>query len=335
MPYKDKAKAKEAKQKWEKEHRGKGKRHRVWTCIFYPNTADPDWREIAEELGLPFLVSPLHDKDTWTAHDERKNPKHKAGENKEDHFHGIAEYPQPVDYETFKADFEFLGTHNIKYVKSKASMSRYLVHMDCKDKAQYDPSEVLEFGGANWHDWCSELEDVHAILKDMRDFIREHNVTELDLFWDWCDDNNDTWSRALDLKCAWAIGQYIERRRNRLQQSQAVAATRRIPNDYPEPEPAEQEPDYSDFEPDFVDSEADFIESERQKDQQHECSDVVFPGFPDPFQEHGNPFQEHGNPFQEHGKKCLNCGGGNIIRKGKTPAGTQRFKCKDCGAMFV
>lgn len=227
MPYKDPAKAREAKRKWEKKNRGKGARHRVWMFVFYEDSADPDWREDADEMGLPFLVSPLHDQDTWTARDERKNPKHKAGELKKPHFHGLAEYPQPVDYDTVKDDFAFLGTQSIKYAKSKPSMSRYLCHLDSHDKAQYDPAEVLEFGGANWHDWCGELEDVHKIMLEMRAFIRDENVniTEFDQFQDWCDENNDTWSRALDMKCAWSIGNYIERRRNRLQYEARVAAS--------------------------------------------------------------------------------------------------------------
>lgn len=216
MPYKDPEKQKKAQRKWEKENRGKGARHRVWMFVFYPESADQDWREIADELGLPFLVSPLHDKDFWTARDERKNPKHIEGELKKAHWHGLAEYPQPVDFATVRDDFDFLGTTNIKYVKSKASMALYLCHIGCKDKAQYDSAEVLEFGGANWHDWCGELEDVHATMREMRAWLRDnvavHNW-EFSDFVDWCDEQNDTWSRALDLKCAWAIGNYMDKQR--------------------------------------------------------------------------------------------------------------------------
>ena len=236
MPYADKAKQREAQRKWEKEHRGPGSKHRVWMGIFYPDTADQDWREMADELGLPFCVSPLHDKDAWTARDERKNPKHVAGQLKAAHYHFLVEYPHATTYEQVKEDFSFLKTHSIKYAKSKASMALYLCHIGTKDKAQYDPAEVLEFGGANWHDWCGELEDVHALMCEMRAFIVENNVTEFDLFQDWCDANNDTWSRALDLKCAWAIGNYIERRRNRLKMEQVsewreMERERRKPNE--------------------------------------------------------------------------------------------------------
>lgn len=217
MPYKDPEKQREAQRRWDRENRGRGARHRVWMFVFYPESADPDWREIADsELMLPFCVSPLHDRDVWTPRDERKNPKHKAGELKKAHWHGLAEYPNPVDYQTVAEDFAFLGTSNIKYAKSKGSMALYLCHIGSSDKAQYDPKDVQEFGGANWHDWCSEVQDVHATMREMRAWLREnvhlHNWEFTD-FVDWCDEENDEWSRALDLNCAWAIGNYMDKMR--------------------------------------------------------------------------------------------------------------------------
>lgn len=219
MPYKDKEKQKAAQREWEKKNRGAGSRHRVWMFIFYPDTADEGWRYTADELGLPFCVSPLHDMDTWTRADERKNPDHIEGEVKKAHYHGLVEYPQPVSYDQVKSDFKFLRTHSIKYAKSKASMALYLCHLKSQDKAKYDPNDVLEFGGANWHDWCAELDDVHKTMLEMRAWLRA-NVSihhwEFSDFVDWCDENNDYWSRALDLQCAWAIGNYMDKQRNKM-----------------------------------------------------------------------------------------------------------------------
>lgn len=230
MPYKDKEKQREAQRKWDRKNRV-GKRHQVWTGIFYEESS-PDWREELDELCLPVCVSPLHDRDVWTARDERKNSDHIEGEIKKAHRHFLVEYPSGVDYATVKEDFAFLsGGSHIKFVKSKAAMALYLVHAKNDDKAKYDPAEVLEFGGANWRDWCSELEDIHATMLEMRAFIVERNVTEFDLFQLWCDENNDTWSRALDLKCSWAIGNFIERRRNRIQQCAKLERERRRDNE--------------------------------------------------------------------------------------------------------
>ena len=78
-------------------------------------------------------------------------------------------------------------------------MALYLTHEKCSDKVQYDWRDVLEFGGANWHDWCNELEDLHAMMKEMRQYIIANNVAEFYEFQLWCDENNDMWSRALDL----------------------------------------------------------------------------------------------------------------------------------------
>lgn len=153
MPYKDKEKQREAQRKWEKENRGAGKRHKVWMFIFYPDTAEVGWRDECDELGLPFLVSPLHDRDVWTAADERRNPDHIEGEVKVAHHHGLVEYPQPVGYDTVKEDFAFLHTHSIKYAKSKAWVLSVERVGDVGDSALVEPDGdelVSQLGKRRW-----------------------------------------------------------------------------------------------------------------------------------------------------------------------------------------
>ena len=62
-----------------------------------------------------------------------------------------------------------------------------------------------------------ELEDLHSLMKQMRVWLREnpqiHHWNFSD-FQDWCDENNDTWSRVLDLKCSWAIKNYMDEQRD-------------------------------------------------------------------------------------------------------------------------
>ena len=219
MPYKDPEKAKAVKREWDKKNRV-GKRHQVWTGIFYEESP-PNWHEELDELCLPVCVSPLHDRDVWTACDEKKNPKHIEGEIKKAHRHFLVKYPSGVDYQTVKDDFSFLGGgSHIKFVKSRARMALYLVHAKSDDKAKYSSDEVLEFGGANWNDWCTELQDLHAMMKEMRVWLRENPAIhhwEFSDFQDWCDEFNDEWGRALDLKCAWAIGNYIDRQRAKIE----------------------------------------------------------------------------------------------------------------------
>ena len=40
-------------------------------------------------------------------------------------------------------------------------------------------------------------------------------------------------------------------------------------------------------------------------------------------------------PTQVHENCCPECGSENVIKKGKTQAGSQRWQCKNCGKKFV
>lgn len=206
MPYADPEKRREVKRKYEQEKRKQ--RRTNWMLVFYEDQC-PEWREELDELGMPTLVSPSHDADEWTERDEKKNPKHKAGTLKEPHRHLLAMYDNPVSYDQVVKDFAFLKSKNVKYVKSLPAMARYLTHMDSPDKAQYDPEGVCEFGGADWRDLCATTSDKHLALREMRAFIRENNVVDFYLFWDWCDEHNDEWSRLLDDSCCYAIEHYM------------------------------------------------------------------------------------------------------------------------------
>lgn len=52
----------------------------------------------------------------------------------------------------------------------------------------------------------------HDMLRAMRKHIRENNFTEFADFQDWCDVNNDIWSRALDSGLSSVIEKYIDGR---------------------------------------------------------------------------------------------------------------------------
>lgn len=218
MPYKDKEKQREAQRRYERSKREE--RHAVWTLIFYPQDV-PDWRDMLDELGLEILVSPEHNRDVWTERDEKKNPEHVAGELKVSHRHILARYPQPVGYSSVMKDFAELGVHTAKFARSYTAMALYLTHKKSPDKARYDEDAIVEFGGANYYEAIHEKMDVHTELKRMRAFIRENSITEFVDFWDWCDENADDWSYLLDTKCAWVIGQYIDRYRNAIRFEEA------------------------------------------------------------------------------------------------------------------
>ena len=52
----------------------------------------------------------------------------------------------------------------------------------------------------------------HDMLRAMRKHIRENGITDFTDFQDWCDANNDIWSRALDSGLSPVIEKYIDGR---------------------------------------------------------------------------------------------------------------------------
>lgn len=229
MPYKDPEKKKEANKRAEERRKQKnGERHKVWTGIFYPDSApsEDEWRAIMSEMHMKIWVSPEHNADKWTKADQKKNPQHVAGTVKKNHRHYVAQYETQVDLQTFLADFAFLnGAKAVKPVKSLISMVRYLVHADDPDKAQYNKADVITFGGAEI-DLVEQLgsHERHEQLKAMRRFIREHRITDYCDFVDYCDDCESTWAQLLDDNSSYTIEKYIKSRRYKVMQERQELA---------------------------------------------------------------------------------------------------------------
>ena len=203
----------EAQKEAEKKYNAKReKRYRAWMMIVYPGDSLPeDYRDIISDLHLKVWLSPEHKDDVWTKADERKNPKHKAGEKKKNHRHLIVEYPSPVTRSDFEQDFADLHGTDGQRVRDIIAMVRYLIHKDDPGKAQYDPEDIECYGGAD----LAPLETMgtcerHEALRAMRKFIREHNFLYYCDFYDYCDDCMTLWAYLLDDSCSYTIERYIK-----------------------------------------------------------------------------------------------------------------------------
>ena len=214
MPVTDPEKQAEKQKRYRERKKASGVVERAaWMAVFYEESC-PEWRDFLDDVGLPCVVSPVHDRDVWTVADEKKDARRKAGTAKKPHRHLLIRYPRAVSYEQVVEDFAFLKSKNFKYVKSLSTMAAYLCHLKSPDKAQYDPEGIVEFGGACWRDWLSDVEDLHAEMQAMREHIvryaRETGRADFHEFWVWCDMHNDTWSRLLDTKCSAAIERFMK-----------------------------------------------------------------------------------------------------------------------------
>lgn len=110
---------------------------RYWSFIVYPESTIKDWKSKLEELGIPFAVSPLHDKDI--------DP---TGEPKKAHWHVLVQFTGPTTYKNVKENICDLVNATIpKKVISLRGYYRYLAHLDNPEKAQYNVEEIEKHCG--------------------------------------------------------------------------------------------------------------------------------------------------------------------------------------------
>lgn len=221
-----KSDAERARDYRERKKQEKGSPRKVWSLIFYPDSAPEEWCDLLSELHLKIWVSPLHDRDTWTAADAKRNPEHAEGMAKKPHYHLVVEYPVSHYMDDVRAQFQFLnGSSYIVPVESLISMVRYLAHQDDPDKAQYSIDDIRTFGGAEL-DLTMQLGswERHEALKSMRAFIKVRGFIDFCEFVDYCDEHEKTWARLLDDNSSYIIEKYIKSRRYMLKDRDGINA---------------------------------------------------------------------------------------------------------------
>lgn len=83
-----------------------------------------------------------HDKDTWTEEDEKKNPEHKQGELKKEHFHIVLRTPNAT-WNTALCKELGIEEKFCEQAKNTDNALQYLIHYNDTDKAQYTAEEVF------------------------------------------------------------------------------------------------------------------------------------------------------------------------------------------------
>lgn len=162
MPYKDQEKAKEAKKRWEEKNR-KGKQRKIWWGYLYPDSAPEDWLDQARKSGCEMLAM-FHDQDLDA-----------TGLEKEPHWHVVVRFSHAVTAKEAKEFLVPLGVKeaSIQYRDSWTAVARYLCHMDDPNKAQYDPSLVVEIGGADYLNAINRTADKYRVVAEMQDWVAE------------------------------------------------------------------------------------------------------------------------------------------------------------------
>ena len=175
----------------------KGIRTRNWVFILYPESAPENWREVMDEDRVPWIESPLHDKD--------KNP---DDTDKKTHFHIMKCYPAVKTFEQVKELTDSLNATIPQAVKSVVGQVRYYAHLDNPEKHQYNRSEVVGHG-IDAQGIIDTGADKMQVLMEILAFVRENNIYRFNTLVDYALRNNQTWFRLLANGYTRFISEYL------------------------------------------------------------------------------------------------------------------------------
>ena len=142
---------------------------RNWAFVMYPESMPDNWFEILEETGLPFAISPLHDKDL--------NP---TGEKKKPHYHVICQYANTTTAKNVRENVtsKVNGTIPIK-LESIKGMYRYHLHLDNPEKYQYDDRDRIFINGFDVSTVNALTQtEIQKIKKDITNLIIDNDILE-------------------------------------------------------------------------------------------------------------------------------------------------------------
>lgn len=173
----------------------KDERYRNACMIVYPESAMPNWRDYLRAKQIPFVVSPLHDKDL-----NPEAPSDMDGDGcllpKKPHYHVAFICDGNHSKEFFDGIAAEINAYKHTWkINNLRSMIRYFCHLDDPDKFQYPENEMQEYCGANIKEYM-ELSgrELMRECKLIQRFIREKKFTTFEALADFlCFNNYDDW----------------------------------------------------------------------------------------------------------------------------------------------
>lgn len=184
----------------------KSERFRNWTFLVYPESAPANWRDLIDEYHVPWVESPLHDKDV-----------NADGQVKKSHWHVLIMFDGVKTFEQILEITEKINSPIPEKVANTKGLVRYMAHLDNPEKYQYSRADIQGHAGA---DVVALLEvtkkERYLLIREMIDYISENDVTEfVDLMSYAAVERFDDWFPMLCDNCSYVINQYIKSNRHR------------------------------------------------------------------------------------------------------------------------
>lgn len=147
----------------------KDKRSNKWTFLLYKESAPDNYLNILEEMHIPFVLSPWHDKDI----------NKETGEFKKAHKHGalffdsLKSYSQVSELLTSKLN----TPAHVEIVMSPKGMYNYFIHAENPDKTRYNIEDIESGCGFELDKFLID-NNSDEFLSSVIDIIEDHNFTE-------------------------------------------------------------------------------------------------------------------------------------------------------------
>lgn len=149
----------------------KEQRSNKWAFLIYQESAPENYLEVLEDLHIPFVLSPWHDKDV----------NKQTGEFKKSHKHGalffdsLKSYTQVSELLTKKLN----SPAHVEIVMSPKGMYDYFTHAENPDKTSYDINQIESGCGFELEKFLIEQAS-NTFLNEVIDLIEENEITEFE-----------------------------------------------------------------------------------------------------------------------------------------------------------
>ena len=141
---------------------------RNWAFVLWPDSAPKNWRDLLQESGLMFAISPYHDKDV--------NP---DGEPKKPHYHVIMTFDGPTTYKNALSVAQKVNANTVQPLEQIRGYYRYFTHMDNPEKYQYNDSDITTINGFDINNYVElTYTEVSKYLLQIQYLIRERHILE-------------------------------------------------------------------------------------------------------------------------------------------------------------
>lgn len=142
---------------------------RLWWFIGYPESLPYDWIDKLTLTGVPFIVSPLHNLDTQS-----------TGELKKEHYHIIVCFSSPTTFNHVKNTITSpLNCPIPTPLLNIQGGFEYLTHKNNPDKAQYSEGDISFHNGADRFEYVLSYDAVYSFIENLIIIERPKNLLAL------------------------------------------------------------------------------------------------------------------------------------------------------------